>query len=37
MYRKMTIVMTRAGLSYECFYCKTQLAADEADTHNCPE
>ena len=27
--------MTQAGLSYECFYCKEALAANEADAHEC--
>ena len=35
MYRKMTLVPTRAGYMYECFYCKSRLATDEADNHEC--
>ena len=37
MYRKMTLVPTRAGYVYECCYCKTRMATDEADSHNCEE
>jgi hypothetical protein len=36
-YRKMTLVPTKAGYLYECFYCKTQMATDLADTHECEE
>lgn len=34
-YRKMTLIPTNAGLVYECFYCKTRLETNQADTHEC--
>jgi hypothetical protein len=32
-YRKMTIVPTRAGLMYECCYCRESLTPEQADVH----
>lgn len=37
MYRKMTLIPTHAGYVYECYYCKTRLATDQADNHTCEE
>ena len=33
----MTLVPTRAGYLYECFYCHEQMATDLADNHECEE
>lgn len=37
MYKKMTLIPTHAGYVYECYYCKTRLATDQADNHTCEE
>lgn len=34
---KMTIVPTRAGIMYECYYCKVSVTPEQADTHECIE
>lgn len=32
----MTIVPTREGIMYECYYCKESLTPEQADLHgNC--
>lgn len=36
-YKKMTVIPARAGVMYECYYCKTILTPPQADNHSCSE
>lgn len=37
MAKKMTLVPTKVGLMYECYYCKSGLTPEQADSHVCIE
>lgn len=38
MASKMIVIPTRSGeIIYECFYCKTTMIPELADTHTCKE
>jgi hypothetical protein len=35
--KKMSLIPTKAGYMYECFYCKTTMSPVDADVHKCKE